>query len=669
MKILLVEDDTAIARLVSETLTADNYTIDVASDGETGWQYIQRWEYDLVILDIILPKLDGLSICSLIRDREYKMSILLLTARGSNEEIIAGLDAGADDYLTKPFDLSLLVARVRALLRRDYSKQTSTYLNWSNLSLNTMSMQVTYNQKEIELRRKEYKLLELFLRHPGRVFTRDGILDHLWASEDSPSEGAVTNLIKDLRQRLKGAGIEEEIIETVYGLGYRLKKEPQKPKQKIQPEDKSIDKTKEAIEIASKWFLQSLPQRIKNLEEIEKKLRDATLTEEVRKTGEKEVHKLIGSLGTFGFSGAVDSVRQLENLLSKDFPLSQNELEDFSGHLNQLKATITEFLPAFSQENSPPEELSSQEVKTTALVVGQRSSSISISLRLLAPWGIHVVYLEEPDKFSELLAGISPDIFLIDTEFAAIDAIEFCYSIRRDSQWGDFPILALIGRTNPQFIQKLFTAGIDDFVIQPALGPELVSRVLNHTERVRFRRRREESKREIDLVTRLPNRIYFDRQTALIWSKLKKQQLPLAMIICEIDNFSLYNRLYGHNRGDFCLERVAKSIKNCLENKYFLARYGGASFAILLSETNLDVALKLAEKIQNVVFEFNSMSTTNDLLQSTMISNEYRLTLSMGISGAVPKPEQTISSLLNMVEQALNLAKWQGGNTYCLLPL
>lgn len=124
MKILLVEDDEAIARLLSETLSADNYTVDVAADGETGWELIERWEYDILALDIEVPGLDGLSLCRRVRQKGYRMSILMLTARDSNEAIITGLDAGADDYITKPFHLSLLLARIRALSRRGYPPLT-----------------------------------------------------------------------------------------------------------------------------------------------------------------------------------------------------------------------------------------------------------------------------------------------------------------------------------------------------------------------------------------------------------------------------------------------------------------------------------------------------------------------------------------------------------------
>ncbi|XZF66236.1 MAG: response regulator transcription factor [Gloeotrichia echinulata DVL01] len=206
-------------------LTANRYAVDLASDGQLAWELLMHWEYDLILLDVLIPKLDGISLCRQLRSLGNQTPILMLTAQNSNENVIAGLDAGADDYVIKPFNPNQLLARIRALLRRG-SSVTAPVLSWGYLCLDPTLMHVTYKQQEITFRPKEYALLELFLRNRERIFSRNSIIDRLWSLDQSPSEAAVTTLIKDLRSRLKSAGITEEVIETVHGLGYRLKAAP-----------------------------------------------------------------------------------------------------------------------------------------------------------------------------------------------------------------------------------------------------------------------------------------------------------------------------------------------------------------------------------------------------------------------------------------------------------
>jgi DNA-binding response OmpR family regulator len=222
MKILLVEDDQAIAAILVANLTAHRYAVDLASDGQLALELLMQWNYDLILLDVLIPKLDGISLCRQLRSQGNQTPILMLTAQNSNENVIIGLDAGADDYVIKPCNPHQLLARIRALLRRG-SNVTAPVLSWGYLCLDPTLMQVSYKQQEITIRPKEYTLLELFLRNPQRIFSRNTIIDRLWSLDQSPTQAAVTTLIKDLRSRLKAAGITEEVIETVHGFGYRLK--------------------------------------------------------------------------------------------------------------------------------------------------------------------------------------------------------------------------------------------------------------------------------------------------------------------------------------------------------------------------------------------------------------------------------------------------------------
>ncbi len=222
MRILLVEDDETLSSVIGEFLHKQNYVLDIASDGLVGWDYINTYTYDLVLLDVMLPKLDGMALCRKIRFAGKQMPVLLLTAKRNSDDKVMGLDVGADDYLVKPFDLKELAARIRALLRRG-SSALAPVMRWGELELDPSTCAAKYRGQPLNLTSKEYALMELFLRNAKRVLSRSIILEHLWASDDAPSEDTVKAHIKGLRRRLRSAGAPDDFIENIYGLGYRLK--------------------------------------------------------------------------------------------------------------------------------------------------------------------------------------------------------------------------------------------------------------------------------------------------------------------------------------------------------------------------------------------------------------------------------------------------------------
>ncbi len=221
MRILLVEDDERIAQALAEALTDQHYVVDLASDGEAGWDFVKACAYDLLLLDVMLPRLDGVSLCQRLRREGYHTPVLMLTARDTSNDKVMGLDAGADDYVVKPFDLPELAARIRALMRRGNSTLPPV-LEWQNLRLDPSTYKVMYAEQVLYLTPKEYSLLELLMRNSGRVLSRSAILEHLWSFEELPGEETVKVHIKDLRKKLRAAGAPANFIETVYGLGYRL---------------------------------------------------------------------------------------------------------------------------------------------------------------------------------------------------------------------------------------------------------------------------------------------------------------------------------------------------------------------------------------------------------------------------------------------------------------
>lgn len=217
----MVEDDVRLAETLAEALTDQHYVVDIATDGESGWHQAKALDYDLMVLDVMLPELDGISLCHRLRSHGHKLPILMLTACDTLNDEINGLDVGADDYVIKPVDLQKLFARIRALLRRG-SPIASPILEWGNLHLNPSTCEVSYGQTPVHLTPKEYALLELLLRNGRRVLSRNVMIEHVWSLESPPEENAVKVHIRGLRQKLKFAGAPENLIETVHSRGYRL---------------------------------------------------------------------------------------------------------------------------------------------------------------------------------------------------------------------------------------------------------------------------------------------------------------------------------------------------------------------------------------------------------------------------------------------------------------
>jgi DNA-binding response OmpR family regulator len=224
MRMLLVEDEKKVSDLVTRALRAERYAVDVAADGQAGWEMAEAYEYDLVILDLMLPGLPGEELLKRIRRKNQQVPILVLTARDATEAKVANFEAGADDYLTKPFAFAELVMRVKALLRRGPVARASV-LKVGDLELDRFTQQVRRAGRRIELTPKEYALLEYLATSPGRVFSRTMIIEHVW---DQSFEG-LTNIV-DVYVRHLRAKIDDpfpvKLIRTVRGVGYGLTGEP-----------------------------------------------------------------------------------------------------------------------------------------------------------------------------------------------------------------------------------------------------------------------------------------------------------------------------------------------------------------------------------------------------------------------------------------------------------
>ncbi|SEK83345.1 two component transcriptional regulator, winged helix family [Colwellia chukchiensis] len=221
MRILLIEDDENLQQQVKAHLMTANYSVDVASDGEVGLFQGQEFPYDAAIIDLGLPKIDGVQVVKTLREQGFSYPILILTARGSWQDKVSGLDAGADDYLTKPFHIEELIARLNALIRRSVG-QASPLIENGPFAINTASMQVTVAQQVVSLSSYEYKLFEYLMHHVGKVKSKSELTEHIYDQDFDLDSNVIEVFIRRLRKKLDPDN-QYQFIETLRGQGYLLK--------------------------------------------------------------------------------------------------------------------------------------------------------------------------------------------------------------------------------------------------------------------------------------------------------------------------------------------------------------------------------------------------------------------------------------------------------------
>jgi len=225
MRALVVEDEQKIAAFIKRGLEENAYVVDVAYDGEEGYEWARTQEYDVIILDLMLPKLDGIQLCKKVRQEGHKAAILMLTAKDTVDDRVIGLDAGADDYLVKPFAFRELLARLRALRRRRTNRRTTT-LEIGDLKLDLMTRQAERQGQVIDLTAKEFALLELLMRHPNHLLSRTVIAEYVWDYTFFHESNVVDVYISYLRRKIDDP-FDVKLIQTVRGMGYRMV-EPEK---------------------------------------------------------------------------------------------------------------------------------------------------------------------------------------------------------------------------------------------------------------------------------------------------------------------------------------------------------------------------------------------------------------------------------------------------------
>ncbi len=502
MKILLVENDTFMSAALAKMLAANHYEIAIAADGQTGLEQAIAVEYDLILLDLQCPKLDSINLCRQLRFQGYPKPILLLTAKNSNAEVAAALDSGADDYVIKPYTSEELLARIRALLRRSGARgslfgtaspkeclaNTRLTLTWGALCLDLTSGKVTLGEQMIPLTRTEYNLLELFLQNPNRIFSRSAILDRLWGFEEAPTERAIITHVKDIRKKLKAGGLTEEIIETVYGMGYRLKPHPQRvasgsrttviqtdSSNKHKPTAQDIASVNKILERLRDSIQTRVTEQVAVLEQAETAVLAGRFDEELQQAAKHEAHKLAGSMATFGYPEGSKLGRAIEHLLMHDRALTVEEASQFS----QLVAALKQEL-----EKSP--------VPLTALTVPSIPNyrvlviddDATLMEKLLAEaqlWRISMKVAPDLATARSWIALANPDAVLLDLSFPDTEEDGLTLLREMTERSPNLPVIVFTGRDTLADRLAVSRLGARQFLHKPATTEQIfqaITRVL-----------------------------------------------------------------------------------------------------------------------------------------------------------------------------------------------
>jgi diguanylate cyclase (GGDEF)-like protein len=663
MRILFVEDDELLTQVLVNQLSTQRYIVDVATDGIQGLNYAQATCYDLIVLDVNLPGLDGIHLCQTLRQNHYNGPILLLTANADSSHKVLGLDSGADDYVVKPCTVEELNARIRALLRRPNATVAST-LTWGDLILDSGSCEVRYRGQLLHLSPKEYGLLELLLRNPQRVFSSSSILEHLWGFEDMPSEETVRTHIKRLRRKLKAAGAAE-IIDNVYGMGYRLKPATETETETVTapPHDPQSAQDEARLAVIAVWeqFKPPTLERVAILDQAVAALETGSLPEELRLAATDAAHKLTGSLTMFGFPAGSELGSKIERCLEKmtnaeDAATLRSLVSNLHEVLQQTpQAWDDEMTASFSRVVAPqpqPNHVPEVLPEITVLIVDDDPLVLSRLQQFLPRWGIQPITLTNPRDIWKALETADPDLLILDVEMPEINGIELCRYIRQDSLWCGLPILFLTASRNTETVVQLYTAGADDYVAKPFTEPEVVTRIFNRLERNRLL----QSLAETDQLTGVANRLRSTRELNRYLSLSQHSGKPVCVAIVDLDHFKQVNDQYGHDVGDLVLKRIASILQQQLRSEDTVARWGGEEFLIGMYGIHKSQALSRLNQVLELVRQ-----ETFAVVASTSL----KLTFSAGIAEA-PIDSTDLHSLYRLADAAMYRAKAAGRNCIML---
>lgn len=494
MKILLVEDDEMAVYTLQRELNAHHYSVDISEDGQLGLELAQTFYYDLLILDIILPNLDGISICRQLRSHGSQIPILLLSAKESSRDRVMGLEAGADDYLIKPYETSELIARIQALLRRGGSI-FPTVLTWEKLQLHSDACQVTYSGNLLRLTPKEYSILELFLRNPWRIYSRSAILDLVWPCGEFPSEEAVSTQIKGLRRKLKEAGMTANLIDTVYGLGYRLKAPPDNPSPSSTSQDRlespktgalrltSMDRRSAQAKVEAvlqqEWnsLKESLSLRMMVFDQLSEELSTGSIDERLKISARAEAHRLIGSLGSFGLPEGSQVARQIEQLLRLEF-FGKNEAQQLEDLLGQLKELVN------NKRLETAGAIANSKLGSGRLLIIDDDAVLTKQIKKEGlNWGFEIEVATNLKLARKLISSHPPDVIVLDITFPGIkdDGLNLLAELAQESP--SIPVLIVTARNQLSARVQVARSGGKVFLQKPISSEEIIKAVIQEVNR------------------------------------------------------------------------------------------------------------------------------------------------------------------------------------------
>lgn len=509
MKILSIDSDEEIIAGLTRILTTQQHIVDAVRDGEMGWTYATTFEYDAILLEIALPKLDGITLCKRMRGAGYKLPIMFLTAQDSIEAKVQGLDAGADDYLVKPFDRNELMARMRALFRRSRECEPQL-LSWGDLSIDPSICEVIYDGRILDLTTKEYHLLELFVRNSYQVFSSEEIIDRLWSSDDFPAVATVRSHLRRLRHKLQAAGAPSDVIDTIHGRGYYLKS-PQSdlmPDLTLTPElITTLQQTESEIFTRSQLLFVDLdPSLTTSLSELAAKydihtLNFANLTAASTYLAtildspldrQAATVVLVNLTTDWQSTAPIEFLHKIEQQLPQWTVLviaAQDRWQDRlavvrnHGHylciaglsIDRLFTAVTSLI---HQPTAP----------IKIMVVDDDLDWLRTLPKLLQPWRLKVTTLADPQQFGLVLQSVQPDALILGAKLPEISGLELCQVIRQDPLWRHLPVLLLSASKDPA-PAEVFCCGVDDYLERPIEASILARRILNRLARQKYRSR------------------------------------------------------------------------------------------------------------------------------------------------------------------------------------
>lgn len=525
MRLLIIEDDRDTVAALVNFLSAQLFTLDAAHNAKSAVALVETSQYDLIVLDVMLPGLDGISLCRQLRTQNQRVPILLLTAKNDPADRVAGFEAGADDYVTKPYERSELLARIRALLRRGDTELTEV-LCWGELQLDPNHCQVTYQSKPLHLTPKEYKLLELFLRRPRRIFDRQTLLDRIWSIDECPGEEAVTTQIRGLRRKLQMAGLTSNPIETLYGLGYRLRSLPEERQddEEMRKEGNGTlhsqsdhsqcdstsgmdaDYTAAIATIQQMWqeFQERLQEQLATLEQAIAHLTTNSLDPNQRQHAQTIAHRLIGSLGAFGIPHAAELARQIERVLNSSTAVLQSESAAQLETLLQQLRCIIQRSPIFavpSSEGAGTRGYGDTEIEEDTEIRGYGESrstrrvlmidddpNMLESMQAEAPnWAVDLETASDLISARERLQSRMPNAIVLDLTFSNTTESGLTLLAQLKRQFPTIPVVVLSGQGDLSKRVEVARLGANAFLQKPAMPSEVfqvVTQLLNPIEAI-----------------------------------------------------------------------------------------------------------------------------------------------------------------------------------------